>query len=946
MSDKRDHRGGADRGPATNDPAANEMEPLSAVERMKLFHEQMEVDSAGLGEYYDELPFPVDHFQEEALRAVALGSTVLVCAPTGAGKTVVGEGAVYLALRSGDRAYYTTPIKALSNQKYREFCDRFGSDNVGLLTGDVSINPDASVVVMTTEVLRNMIYADADLSELKVVVLDEIHYLADRFRGPVWEEVLIQLPAQIQIVALSATVSNSEEFGRWIAEVRGNCDVISSADRPVPLYQHMMVGQRIYELFAPGQSYAEVGPGYDLTPPRLNPDLLRAVSDRQTQTAGDRKPNYGRGRPDHREKSAAQRGRPRRVNRPRVLMKLESAGLLPAIVFIFSRAGCDDAVSAVITAGISLTTAQERQLIREEVDEVLLSIPIADHGVLNLREWQMGLERGIASHHAGLLPRLKEAVERLFAAGLLKVVYATETLSLGINMPARTVVLESLEKWNGSEHVRLSPGEYAQLTGRAGRRGIDTEGNAVVLQRGIVSPEEVAQLASRRAYPLRSAFAPGYNMVVNLLHHSTMPAVRQVLESSFAQFQADDSVVELASRLRRSEAKLAELTANLHCSAGDPREYFQLREDLSQTQKQLSRSIRAGNREAATRAMRKLRKGQAIRYRKGRRWYTSAVVVGPDQSWSTPTIKILGESAQLSTLSPHDVNQGPTVVGHVKLPSGGARRPRDRQAVSRQLRAISKQGHRVQVEQDAGTKKLSRRAEELEQAIRAHPVHSCPHRESHATVGHEWTRVKRQTDSLVEQINARTSSIAHQFERVCRVLTRLDYLHDDRITGRGEELRHIFGERDLLVAETIRLGVFDGLEPPEIAAIVSTLVFEPRGDGNRRDGVDLPTPNIAEAWSSVQRDYQRIRREEARAGVDLTEPPTAELIGVTYRWARGSTLAGVLEEQDLSGGDFVRWMRQTIDLLEQLRRIGDSDFRSRMTAAVKTLRRGVVAWTV
>lgn len=905
---------------------------LSAFERMQAFQENRRLTSSGLDEYFGELSFDPDPFQSQALTSVALNQSVLVCAPTGAGKTVVGEGAVYLALRQGERAFYTTPIKALSNQKYREFCERFGKDEVGLLTGDTSINPQASVVVMTTEVLRNMIYAETDLSELRVVVLDEIHYLADRVRGPVWEEVLIQLPEAIQIVALSATVSNSAEFGEWIAEVRGSCDVVVDLQRPVPLYQHMLVGKNLFSLYAGGDQDT---PGA-LTPPRLNPDLLRAVreKDRLHPDSSRRSNNSGR-------------SAPKRVNRQRVLETLERAKLLPAIVFIFSRAGCDDAVRAAIESGVMLTNADQQRRIRREIEDTLLAIPVADHGILGLAEWQTGLERGIAAHHAGLLPLLKETVERLFSQGLVKLVYATETLALGINMPARTVVLESLEKWNGSEHVRLTPGEYTQLTGRAGRRGIDVEGHAVVLHRGVVAPEEVAQLASRHSYPLRSAFYPGYNMVVNLLHHSSIPAARQVLEASFAQFQADNSVVQLASRLRRAENQLKSLDKTISCSRGDAPEYFQLREDLTQAQKRLSQEVRTGNVDIATRIFQQLRPGQVIAYRRGRRWYNGVVLIGLDRGWSIPAIKVLGEDAKVFSIAPHEVVRGPEVIGQIRLPGGGARRPRDRQAVAKQLRAIGKSAKglsRPAAPPNPQARKLESRIAELERRIRDHPVHSCPDRDRHAQSGHEWVRARREAGRIATQINSRTSTIAQEFDRVCQVLERLRYLRDGKITERGRQLRRIFGERDLLVAECVCSGLLMDMESAELAAIASALVYEPRGEGNGI-AIDLPTPKLGDAWTHVQRAHQQIAREEARASIDRTAVPAPDLIGVTYRWAAGATLSSVLSDSEMTGGDFVRWMRQTIDLLEQLRRVDDGDLSERASQAARALRHGVVAWT-
>lgn len=902
-------------------------ESLSPSERMAHFKQNMTIESKGLTVFWKTLPFSPDPFQVAALESLALGSSVLVCAPTGAGKTVVGEGAVFLALENGERAFYTTPIKALSNQKYREFCGTFGPENVGLLTGDASVNPRASVVVMTTEVLRNMIYAGADLQALGTVVLDEIHYLADRVRGPVWEEVLIQLPRFVQVVALSATVSNAEEFGGWIKQVRGSCEVVTSNVRPVPLYQHMMIGNKLLDLYAYEEEENLIGGG---RPGLINPDLLRAV---------DVEDNNGKHRHPGRRRI------PRRISRPRILGVLERKQMLPAIEFVFSRAGCEAAVNELLDAGLTLTTAPERDRIRALTEEALHSIPIADHGVLGLTRWQSALERGVAAHHAGLLPVLKETVEKLFGEGLIKIVFATETLALGINMPAKTVVLESLEKWNGSEHVRLSSGEYTQLTGRAGRRGIDVTGNAVVLGRGVVSPEELAQLSSRHNYPLKSAFNPNYNMVVNLLNHSTIPRVRQVLESSFAQYQADDSVVGLATKLRRAEEKLARVSSGVACSQGDAEEYFALREELTRAQKVYSQKSRAGNSEEISRSMAKLRSGQVIQYRRGRRWHSAAVLSNADKDWRQPNVRVLGEDAKVFNLDASDINRGPNVVGHVRLPRGGVRRFRDRQGVAKHVRGLAKVAPREgQKNTDPALGRMRDEIAALEHQVASHPVHRCDHRDQHAAVGHEWVRAKRECNKLSAQINARTSSIAKEFDRVTSVLDSLGFLSEGKVTGKGQQLRKVFGERDLLAVQCLDAGVFDSLNADEFAAMASALVYEPRGDVSAASpDFRFPTKLLNQAWDGVWREWTKIHAAELKQGTERTAAPAPDISDVTYLWAKGSSLSAILGDSELSGGDFVRWIRQTIDLLEQLTRL-EGQVERQSNAAIKKLRRGVVAW--
>jgi ATP-dependent RNA helicase HelY len=508
--------------------------------------------------------FEFDPFQITACHAVEDGKGVLVAAPTGAGKTVVGEFAAFFALQAGKKCFYTTPIKALSNQKYSEFVAKFGEDRVGLLTGDTSINGEADILVMTTEVLRNMLYAGSNtLTNLGCVVMDEVHYLADKFRGAVWEEVLIHLMESVQVISLSATVSNAEEFGEWLGEVRGETEVIVSEIRPIPLFQHVLIGNRLMDLFD--------------QPGKINPEIL------QREREAIRRSSLGRNRRGRFDEPSD------RMSRADIIEKLQRENLLPAITFIFSRVGCDAAVKQCLHAGLRLTSPEERTEIRQTALRYTQNIAEEDLEVLGFQEWLTALERGIAAHHAGLLPSFKGAVEDLFQRGLVKAVFATETLALGINMPARTVVLEKLIKFNGEAHVPITPGEYTQLTGRAGRRGIDIEGNAVIQWSPTVDSASAAGLASTRTYPLRSSFSPTYNMAINLISRFGRETARRSLESSFAQFQADRAVVGLTRQIRKNEALIQELMKDAKCHLGDFSEYARLRRSIKEVEVLLSR---------------------------------------------------------------------------------------------------------------------------------------------------------------------------------------------------------------------------------------------------------------------------------------------------------------------------------------------------------------------
>jgi ATP-dependent RNA helicase HelY len=893
-----------------------------------------------LSDFTAVLSFELDDFQIASCEALESGHGVLVCAPTGAGKTVVGEFAVHLALAAGQKCFYTTPIKALSNQKFADLSARYGAHRVGLLTGDTAINGDAPVVVMTTEVLRNMLYAGSPaLTGLGYVVMDEVHYLADRFRGAVWEEVILHLPEEVRLISLSATVSNAEEFGEWLVEVRGDTTVVVDEHRPVPLWQHMLVGGRMMDLFAGESAKGE---------PVLNPQLVR----RTEELARFHVPYNRRG-----GKPAGRGGGPRGprfrpTSRIDVVTQLDGAGLLPAIVFVFSRAGCDAAVDQCVRAGLRLTTPEEQDEIREVLERRTVDLPDGDLRVLGYWEWREGLERGIAGHHAGLLPMFKETVEELFVRGLVKVVFATETLALGINMPARTVVLERLVKYNGEAHVELTPGEYTQLTGRAGRRGIDVEGHAVVLWQPGVDPKQVGGLASTRTFPLRSSFRPGYNMAVNLVHRFGAPAARDLLEQSFAHFQADRSVVGLARRIDRSDEALAGYAKAMECHLGDFAEYAGLRRKVSDREKQLARQNTASRRAEAARSLELLRKGDVIAVPAGRR-SGLAVVIDPGlDPVREPRPLVVTEDRWAGQLSVTDFPSPVEPLGRMRLPKHvDVRSPRSRRDLAASLRNTG-------IEQPGRDRRKSTAADDAElatlrRALRAHPCHACEKREDHARWAERYHRLRAETDQLRQKVAATTHSLARSFDRIRGLLTERGYLHHvadggETVTEHGLRLARLYGESDLLTAECLRHGVWRDLDHAELAAVASALVYEARRDGPVEARV--PAGGVADALRETARLWAALEEDERRHKLDRTREPDAGFAWPVLRWARGETLEkvlGVAEQngQELLAGDFVRWCRQVIDLLDQIRQVAGPDDPVSGTAAraVSAIRRGVVA---
>ncbi|WP_411110716.1 DEAD/DEAH box helicase [Streptomyces sp. c-19] len=910
-------------------------------------------------EMYD---FDLDPFQIEACKALEAGKGVLVAAPTGSGKTIVGEFAVHLALTQGRKCFYTTPIKALSNQKYADLVKRYGPDKVGLLTGDNSVNGDAPIVVMTTEVLRNMLYAGSQaLSGLGHVVMDEVHYLSDRFRGAVWEEVIIHLPESVTLVSLSATVSNAEEFGDWLDTVRGDTEVIVSESRPVPLWQHVLAGRRMYDLFEEETDHG----GRGASRREVNPDLLRLARTENTRTYNPRDRRRGKMiREADRERERRQRSRIWTPGRPEVIERLDAEGLLPAITFIFSRAACEAAVQQCLYAGLRLNNDEGRLRVREIVEERTASIPTEDLHVLGYYEWLEALERGIAAHHAGMLPTFKEVVEELFVRGLVKAVFATETLALGINMPARTVILEKLVKWNGEQHADITPGEYTQLTGRAGRRGIDVEGHAVVLwQRGL-DPEHLAGLAGTRTYPLRSSFKPSYNMAVNLVDQFGRHRSRELLETSFAQFQADRSVVGISRQVQKNEEGLDGYREGMTCHLGDFEEYARLRRDLKDRETELAKQGAAQRRAQAAGSLEKLKPGDVIHVPTGK-FAGLALVLDPGipagrtnghrgfEHHDGPRPLVLTAERQVKRLASIDFPVPVEALERMRIPkSFNPRSPQSRRDLASALRSkaghINPERHHKQRAAAADDREIAR----LRTEIRAHPCHGCDEREDHARWAERYHRLQRDTQQLERRIEGRTNTIARTFDRIVALLTELDYLRGGEVTENGKRLARLYGELDLLASECLRDGVWEGLTPAELAACVSALVFEAR-QSDDAVAPKLPAGNAKAALGEMVRIWGRLDALEEEFKINQAEgvgqrEPDLGFAWAAHQWASDKSLDEVLREAEMPAGDFVRWCKQVIDVLGQIAAAApkeNSTVSKNARKAVDALLRGVVAYS-
>ena len=835
-------------------------------------------DGGALDGFLRRLPFVPDAFQVEAIAHLERGASVVVTAPTGAGKTLVAEAAIELAMRRGLRTFYTTPIKALSNQKFGDLRAAYGEDLVGLLTGDNVINGEAPIVVMTTEVLRNMIYADVDrLADLGVVVLDEVHYLQDRYRGSVWEEVIIHLPRRIQLVNLSATIANAEEFTEWVRARRGDTALVEETHRPVPLESLYMVKDLHRE------HRIDMLPVFDRTGRRPNPAVVNML-------------RKGQGR--HRRFVA-----PRRLD---VTEELQRLGMVPAIYFIFSRAGCDQAAELVAAAGLGLATMSERAEIRRVAEARTAHLSPEDLAVLGYDRWLVGLEVGVAAHHAGLVPAFKETVETLFAAGLIKVVFATETLALGINMPAKTVVIERLSKFDGESHEILQPGDYTQLTGRAGRRGIDTAGTAIVLHQRDIPFDRVAGIAAAGSHPLTSSFSPSYNMAVNLVANYPRTQAEELLHASFAQHRLEAQRGALVERIDARAAEAAEFREKARCDHGDVAAYAAGGgvADLRRRMRELAQGLLPGDVIEVPGAEVPLR------------WVMVARGYGPN-----PKLVLVGEDG-VRRIGAAELGPGAAVVGAVELPE--PYRPRERayqRAVRQALQAMGPASKPDAVDESNHD-----------------PVASCPDLGEHLAWLDRAEKVDKEVARLRRRVDKGTGDLVQGFRSLLRLLGDWGYVDGWKLTPKGERLRFVYNELDLLVAESAERGLLDGLSAPELAGALTVFVYEPR-----RDDVagGMPTEPAHHAVEGIFAVSDELAEAEDRRRIGLSRPPDDGYVQRLHDWGSGAGLDDLFDDE-ASAGNFVRIARQTLDLLRQVRDVYPA-LRRPAAQAIERVDRGVVA---
>ena len=843
-------------------------------------------------------PFQLDDFQLDAIDALDQGESVIVCAPTGSGKTLVGEYAIHSALDMGKRVFYTTPLKALSNQKLRDFQRTFGEENVGLLTGDTSVNRDAPVLVMTTEIFRNMLYGTSigevgtSLRDVQAVVLDECHYMNDRQRGTVWEESVIYCPPEIQLVGLSATVANGGQLTDWISEVHGPTRLIYSDYRPVPLNFHFAVEKGIFPLLNPEKT-------------KLHPRLRN------------------RRKPARRQRG--QKKKPAVATLPSVVSKLQQKDMLPAIYFIFSRKGCDKSVQAV--AHLNLVTAAESELLKRRIDDFLHRNPDA------VRANQLdALYRGIAAHHAGILPAWKSLVEQLFQAGLIKVVFATETLAAGINMPARTTVIASLSKRTDNGHRLLHASEFLQMSGRAGRRGMDEEGHVVTVESPFEGAKEAANLALSPPDPLVSQFAPSYGMVLNLLQIHMLEEAQSLIERSFGQYLATLHLAPQRQAIEVVEKEIAVLTDQLaFVTPAAIAEYEKLRGWLREEerllkilQQQAEETLGGGDPIAASFAMAGTLmslKGKNVKVKEpvlsvlvsklpGSGQFPYLVCLGQDNRWYVATVKDVALlHNDLDRMKAADTLMPPADW----TPKPGMTRKGTEQTatVADKIPAIPSLE-----EQAPEVKEQREKTEAVAQKLSQNPIGQLENPKLVVKQQKRLRRLEEERSDRVRKYENHTHRYWQEFVGLMQILENFRCLHENAPTELGQMCAAIRGDNELWLGLALASGEFDGLAPQQFAAACAGILIEnSRPDTWIRFQASSP---VIEALEGLRGLRRRIFQEQRRQDVQIPVALEWDLIAIVEQWALETEWADLFDNTSLDEGDIVRILRRTLDFLSQI----------------------------
>ena len=848
-------------------------------------------------------PFELDEFQQQAIAALDAKKSVVVCVPTGSGKTLVGEYTIIRALEHNQqlakagsdqkrRVFYTTPLKALSNQKLRDFRDRFGDDQVGLLTGDVSVNRDAPVLVMTTEIFRNMLYGTpigevgTSMEGVEAVVLDECHYMNDRQRGTVWEESIIYCPADVQLVALSATVANSDQLTDWINRVHGPTELIYSDFRPVPLDFHFCSPKGLFPLLAP-------------TKKAINPKLKRA-----------------KGKP---------RGKQDTPSIAYLVSQLQQRDMLPAIYFIFSRKGCDHAVKEM--SSFSLVNEQEAARLKQQIDTFLERNPEA------ARSGQVEpLYCGVASHHAGILPAWKSLVEELFQQGLIKVVFATETLAAGINMPARTTVISSLSKRTDRGHRLLTASEFLQMAGRAGRRGMDILGHVVTAQTQFEGANEAAYLATEGPDPLVSQFSPSYGMVLNLLQTHSLEQARELIERSFGQYLS-------TLTLRPQQQAIADLTTELdqqltqvaHVDLAELASYEKIHERLKE-ERRLLKTLQQQFYETqihdlmtalsfSTAGTILSLKGKHVPVATplpatlvskipGSGQFPYLVCLGQDNRWYiVALVDVVGLHAEFPRIAQ---------VDHLLPPPELTMRLGQTRSGNDETRAIASQIPQIPLSEmtPSEIQDLKERVANTDRQLQSHPIQAFGNPGQLLKRQKQVEQLQRDLGDRQEKLNRHTQRYWQEFLNLIQILQRCGCLDGVEPTDLGQTTAAIRGDNELWLGLALASSELDDLDPHHLAAACAALATEvSRPDSWSRFEVSGEIVEALEGLRGVRRQLFQLQRQYH---IVLPIWLEFEFIALIEQWALGLDWIELCESTSLDEGDIVRMLRRTLDLLTQI----------------------------
>uniref|UniRef100_A0A8C2H7Z5 Exosome RNA helicase MTR4 n=1 Tax=Cyprinus carpio TaxID=7962 RepID=A0A8C2H7Z5_CYPCA len=912
-----------------------------------------------VGKAAKEYPFILDPFQREAILCLDNNQSVLVSAHTSAGKTVCAEYAIALALREKQRVIFTSPIKALSNQKYREMYEEF--QDVGLMTGDVTINPTASCLVMTTEILRSMLYRGSEvMREVAWVIFDEIHYMRDSERGVVWEETIILLPDNVHHVFLSATIPNARQFAEWICHLHKQpCHVVYTDYRPTPL-QH-------YIFPAGGDGlHLVVDENGEFREDNFN-TAMQVLRD-----AGDSSGNAG-GKWDPKGRKGGTKG-PSNVFK--IVKMIMERNFQPVIIFSFSKKECE--AYALQVAKLDFNTDDEKKLVEEVFNNATDCLSDEDKKLPQVEHVLPLLKRGIGIHHGGLLPILKETIEILFSEGLIKALFATETFAMGINMPARTVLFTSARKFDGKDFRWITSGEYIQMSGRAGRRGMDERGIVIFMVDEKMSPAVGKQLLKGSADPLNSAFHLTYNMVLNLLRVEEINP-EYMLEKSFYQFQHYRAVPGVVEKMKKLEEEYNAIRIPNEESVVT---YYKIRQQLAKLGKEIEEFIHKPRY-----CLPFLQPGRLVRVKKEdldfgwgivvnfqKKTNVKAAVGDADPLFVVEVLLHCSKDSVKNAATEAAKPAGPgekgemqvvpvilhliTSISSVRLYIPKDLRPYDnRQSMLKSIQEVQKRfpdgiplldpiddmGIK-----DPALKKVIQKVEAFEHRMYTHPLHSDPNLEAVYTLCEKKALIAGDIKAAKRELKkARTVLQMDELKCRKRVLRRLGFAtSSDVIEMKGRVACEISSADELLLTEMVFNGLFNDLTAEQATALLSVFVFQENAN-------EMPklTEQLAGPLRQMQECAKRIAKVSAEAKLDVDEDTylnqfRPHLMDVVYTWANGSSFSQICKMTDVFEGSIIRCMRRLEELLRQMcqaaKAIGNTELENKFATGITKIKRDIV----